>query len=107
MRRFAWGRFTRTVQASTATGSVHRPFIEDTRSELNDGFHLLAVEPVESFHDVVDIRASFRIFENRRHRYAGSVQHPRSAYFARNAFNGGTLRTNPELPYAFRVIIGM
>src|ERR1700733_8471014 len=51
-------------------------FVETAGGELNHGFHLLAVEAVVPFQDVVKIGPRFEILEDGGDRHARSFQHP-------------------------------
>ncbi len=66
--------------------------VKATGGEFYNRFHLLTVEAVEPFHNVVNIGASLQIFKDGGNRHARAFQGPGAAYLARDAFDGGTLR---------------
>src|SRR5579862_4433202 len=66
--------------------------IETAGGEFDHRLHLFPVQPIEPFHNVVDIGPGFQIFEDSGHRHPGTLQNPCPAHFARDAFDGGTLR---------------
>src|SRR5579862_210218 len=64
--------------------------IETAGGEFDHRLHLFPVQPIEPFHNVVDIGPGFQIFEDSGHRHPGTLQNPCPAHFARDAFDGGT-----------------
>src|SRR5580693_46917 len=57
-------------------------FIETAGGKLNNRLDLFAVQPVEPFHNVVDIGPRFQIFEDGGDRHPCTLQNPCAAHLA-------------------------
>jgi hypothetical protein len=68
-------------------GSFRKAFY----GEMQDGFYFFRSH-VENFRDLTERHAGFEIFEDDGYRHPRTLQHPRSAHLAGNAFHSGTLR---------------
>src|SRR5579862_5059122 len=53
--------------------------VEGARSECDDGFDLIAVEPFEPLHDVVDVGACSQIVKDDGDGHARAFKHPGAA----------------------------
>ncbi len=55
------------------------------------GLNLVAIQPFEPIHNVIDVGARFQIFKNDGDRHAGAAKYPGAAYLSRDAFDRGAL----------------
>jgi hypothetical protein len=70
---------------------VFRGLIETTSGKLDYGFNLLAVQPIEPFHNVVDTRSGFKVLEYGGYRHSSSLENPCAADLAGNTLHGRAL----------------
>src|SRR6266436_10199829 len=76
-------------ERTSAANSRRRSLIQTTSGKFDNGLNLLAIQPFEPFHNVIDVGTRFQIFKDDGDRHAGSAKYPGSAYLSRDAFVGG------------------
>src|ERR1700679_2232970 len=71
---------------------INGRLIETSCSELDDGSHLVPVQPVKPFHDVVDVGSGFEILKNGGYGHSSAFQHPRATDLTGMALDAGPFR---------------
>src|SRR5260370_42280507 len=80
-------------ERASAANSRRRSLIQTTSGKFDNGLNLVAIQPFEPIHNVIDVGDRFQIFKDDGDRHAGSAKYPGSAYLSRDAFDCGALRT--------------
>src|ERR1700674_1039987 len=74
---------TRPVTVRTsAANSRRRSFIQTTSGKFDNGLNLVAIQPFEPIHNVIDVGARFQIFKDDGDRHAGAAKYPGAAYLS-------------------------